>query len=124
MEKTKSPYLRLLMAMLIGMFIIEMMIELSTGTTLWGGRNGIFISHTYSNAKIVNTPLQATGKIIATTNIHDGPSFNAGKVGKLAIGKRLRIIGKTTVDKDTWYQIQRFGGKIGYVWGEHITIKQ
>lgn len=123
MAKKKSPALRLLVAMIIGLFVIEVMIELSTGTTMWGGRNGLFVSRPYADAKIVNTPMQGSMRIIRATDIYETPTLQARKVGILKVGTRLRIVGKTTVDKNIWYQVDRFGGKIGYISADAVVIK-
>ena len=123
MTSQKFPALRIFTAMIIGLFIIETMIELSTGTTLMGGRNGIFISQPHSDAKTVNTPMNASALIIADTDIRETPSLTARKVGKLEAGIKLSVIGKTTVGKKVWYQVQRFGGKIGYLSADSVRIK-
>ncbi len=122
-RKKKSPILRLFMAMFIGLFIIETMIELSTRTTLLGGRNGIFISPLHPNAKIDTIAMKASGQIIEATDIHDGPFFDTRKVGTLEIGATVRVLGKTTADREVWYQMQRFGGKIGYISANTMTVK-
>ncbi|NQU55918.1 MAG: SH3 domain-containing protein [Rhodospirillales bacterium] len=123
MAKKKSPVLRLFVAMLIGLFVIETMIELTTGTTLIGGRNGIFVSRPHSNLKTVNTPMKESGRTTRETDIHEFPDLNSMKVGSIKVDTSLRIIGKTTVGKEAWYQLQRFGGKIGYVYAGDVKIK-
>lgn len=122
-KKKKSPILRLFLAMFIGLFIIETMIELSTGTTLMGGRNGIFISPSHPNAKIDTIAMKARGRIITATDIHDGPFFDTRTVGKLEVGATVRVLGKTTADREVWYQMQRFGGKIGYISANTVAVK-
>ncbi|MBT4932319.1 MAG: SH3 domain-containing protein [Rhodospirillaceae bacterium] len=123
MAKKKSPALRLFIAMAIGLFVIEMMIELSTGTTMLGGRNGIFISKTNFDATMVNSKMKARVRVITATDIYENPVLSSRTVGVLKVGTKLSIIGKTTVGKKVWYQIQRFGGKIGYVIPETV-VKQ
>ena len=123
MAKKKSPILRLFIAMIIGLFVIEMMIELSTGRTMLGGRNGIFISQIHINATMVNSEMKARVRVITATDIYENPLLSSRKVGVLKVGTKLSITGKTTVGKKVWYQVQRFGGKIGYVIPETV-VKQ
>ena len=117
-KKKKSTILRLFLALAIGLFVLEVMIEASTGTNLIGGRNGIFIRYSASTDKIVNSPMKANVRVLQKSSIYDQASLQAQKVGKLEVGDKLRIIGKTTLNRqDIWYQVQRYGGKTGYVLG-------
>jgi|GEM_PF-5392907 len=121
-KKKKSPILRLFLAMVIGLLVLEVMIEVSAGRNLIGGRNGIFIRYSASTDKIVDSPMKARVRVIQKSNIYDQPSLQSQKVGKLGVGDKLIIIGKTTVNKkDVWYRTQRFGGKIGYVHGNVVA---
>jgi len=124
MARKESPILRLFIAMIIGLLIIETAIEFSTGTTLMGGRTGLFIGSPHSNSKTLNTPMKTTGRVTKATDIRDTPAFEARKVGILEVGTTLNIVGKTTVDKEVWYQVQRFGGKIGYVNADTLIVKK
>ncbi len=115
------------MAMAFGLLIIEVMVELSAGITLIGGKDGLFISRSESalgNAKIVNTPLRIDVRVIQTTDIREQPTLHANKVGKLESGTKLRTAGKTTVNDEVWYQVTRFGGKIGYIPGNTVLKKK
>ncbi len=126
MTKGNSSILRLIMALIIGLLVLEIMIELSAGTTLFGGKNGIFISHSrsvLSNAKITHVEMRANGRAIADTDIREQPTVHAGRVGKVAAGDEFRIVGMTRVDEDVWYQVQRFGGKTGYIHGQSVISK-
>ena len=121
-KKKKSTILRLFLAMAIGLFVLEVMIEASTGTNLIGGRNGIFIRYSASTDKIVNSPMKANVRVLQKSSIYDQASLQAQKVGKLEVGDKLRIIGKTTLNRqDIWYQVQRYGGKTGYVLGNVVA---
>jgi len=121
-KKKKSTILRLFLALAIGLFVLEVMIEASTGTNLIGGRNGIFIRYSASTDKIVNSPMKANVRVLQKSSIYDQASLQAQKVGKLEVGDKLRIIGKTTLNRqDIWYQVQRYGGKTGYVLGNVVA---
>jgi hypothetical protein len=125
-KKKKSPIVRLIMAMFIGLLVLEVMIELSAGRSLIGGRDGIFISESksaLSNAEIVNTPMREDVRVIQATDIRELPTLFASKVGKLDHGAELQIVGLTTVNEEIWYQVQRFGGKIGYIPGNSVIKK-
>jgi hypothetical protein len=119
----QASFFRLLIAMIIGLFVIEVMIELTTGTTLMGGRDGIFISRPNVDTTTLNTPMEARGRTIRDTNIHEFPFPQSSKVGKIMNDTNLRIIAKTSVGKVDWYQMLRFGGKVGYVPASDVEIR-
>ncbi|MBL6931298.1 MAG: SH3 domain-containing protein [Rhodospirillales bacterium] len=122
----KKPLLRLIIAMFVGLFVLELMIELSAGRNLVGGRDGVFISESkfaLSSAEVVNTPMRADVRVIQPTDIRELPTLFANRVGKLEFGTEMQAVGMTTVNEEVWYQVQRFGGKIGYVPGNTVIKK-
>lgn len=120
----RHPVWRLLIAMYVGLLTIEIVLELTAGMTLMGDRNGIFIREPLHKAKIENSELNADGKVLQTTDIRERPFLSANRVGKLERGMQLRLVGQTMVDDALWYQVQRFGGKIGYVYGNVVFIEK
>ena len=122
----KKPIVRLVMAMVIGLLVLEVMIEISAGRNLIGGRDGLFISEStfaLSNAEVIHTPMKADVRVVQPTDIRELPTTFASKVGKLDFGTELRIEGKTTVDEEVWYRVQRFGGKIGYIPASSVVVQ-
>lgn len=116
--------LRIIVAMFIGLLVLEIMIELSAGVTLMGTRDGLFISRPKSvlgNAKVVHTKERTKLRVVKATDIREIPSLKAARVGKLPVGETFTAIGKTTVDGELWYKVQRFGGKIGYIPGNAVV---
>lgn len=125
-ERRKHPLFRLVAAMFIGLLVLEVMLEVGPGITLWGGKNGIFISHVENalyQAEIVDTPLSETAQVLLSTDIREQPALFANKVGKIERGTELRLVGMTTVNEEVWYRVQRFGGKIGYIPGNSVFRK-
>lgn len=123
-ESKRNPIVRLVLAMFIGLFVLEVILETTAGISLMGGRNGIFIREPEHKATIVHSDLNADGKVLQATDIRDQPSMTANRVGKLERGVQLRLIGKTLVDEAPWYRVERFGGKIGFVDGKTIFIEK
>lgn len=122
----KMPIIRLIGSLFIFLLMLEVMIETIANRTLWGGRNGLFISYAEDalyQAEIVNTELSETAQVIMSVPIREQPALFADKVGKIERGTELRLVGMTTVNEEVWYQVLRFGGKIGYIPGNSVFRK-
>jgi uncharacterized caspase-like protein len=70
------------------------------------------------------TPVDEEMAAVKTANVRAEPSTTSSKIGKLAVGIKVDVTGKTRVGGSTWYRIALANRDIGYVFGSLLTKEE
>ena len=66
------------------------------------------------------TPLSEVRVAIKAAKLRAKSSTQSGEVGRLAVGDKVTVTGKTEVAGSVWYRVALAGGDVGYVFGPSL----